>query len=78
VTADEETIRNALAPFLPFHLLVNNAGVAVVKPFLELSSQDIDMYVLFLHFVVVNDNILALRRQFIGIHNATETFRSND
>uniref|UniRef100_A0A914XKL4 L-xylulose reductase n=1 Tax=Plectus sambesii TaxID=2011161 RepID=A0A914XKL4_9BILA len=42
VTGDEKTIRDALAPFQPFDLLVNNAGIAVVKPFLELSPDDID------------------------------------
>ncbi|PIO68760.1 oxidoreductase, short chain dehydrogenase/reductase family protein [Teladorsagia circumcincta] len=42
VTASESTLSSLLAPHQPFHLLVNNAGVGMLEPCLEISEEAIN------------------------------------
>ena len=47
------------------HLLVNNAGIAILGPFEEIKLEDFDKYV----FLSYNDNyFLNLLRRVISIH----------
>ncbi|PIO73062.1 oxidoreductase, short chain dehydrogenase/reductase family protein [Teladorsagia circumcincta] len=39
VTSSESTLSTLLAPHQPFHLLVNNAGVGMLEPCLEISEE---------------------------------------
>jgi len=42
ITSSIDVIRNALAPFQPFHHLVNNAAIAILEPFLNFTIDTFD------------------------------------
>jgi len=42
VTSDYEIIEKSLQSHQPFHMLVNNAGIALIEPFMAASAQNID------------------------------------
>ncbi len=42
---DWKATKEAIKPHLPIQLLVNNAAMAILDPFLEAKPEDFDLYV---------------------------------
>ena len=42
--SDWKATKEAIKPHLPIQLLVNNAAMAILHPFLEVNPEDFDMY----------------------------------